>query len=257
MAEKGLNDIKKAAANDGPRGGVLASLSTRGFVGHPGLTIGLATIAGLGLMNLTFLLGLPFLFSMAGLFAGILLVFGFGGGEMRYTLTTGGLERSFRPFAAEYIRIGGRRQTVRFSDIRSYRRDRDLGRDKQEYAFLRLKLRKPPFRMTINSKSGRDAFEAFADAFEAQVSGQGSPAEGGTAGDSNASKPSPVVRREKGFYDTWFAKGLTIVFAVVAVVLSVLQFTGTITGTNLFRLTVIIIPGVLYMAYRCFGWRRP
>lgn len=208
-------------------------------------------------MNLTFLLGLPFLFSMAGLFAGILLVLGFGGGDMRYTLTSTGIERDFRPFAAQYVRIGQRHQKARFSDIRSYRRDRDLGRDKQEYAFLRLRLGKPPYRMTINSKSGRDAFEAFADAFEAQVAGHGSSPEATTAPRSGAGTPAPRVRREKGFYDTWFAKGLTIVFAILAVVLSGLQFTGTVAGTNLFRLTVIIIPGVLYMAYRCFGWRRP
>lgn len=248
-------------AGDHPRGTIVSRLSTRGFFWHPGITVIGATIAGLALMNITFIFGLPIIFGMVGLFAGILLVLGFGGGDMEYVLTRSGIVRTFKPFAARYVRVSTRRQIIAFDDVRSYRRDRDLGRDKGEYAFLRLKLRKRPYRVTINDKSGGEAFNTFADAFEALAGHRPvDPEAGDVTGRAARSRPPPTpsrsIRREKGFYDTFFAKGLTIFFAGVAVALSVFQFTGELSGTNLFRLNVIIVPGVIYMAYRCFGPRR-
>lgn len=215
-------------------GGARATLETRGFIGRPGPTILAATGAGLLGMWISFAFDPPIVVSMAALFAGILLVLGFRAGEMRYRLTGAGLSRSFRPLLARYLRLPGREQSFRFDEMRFYRRDRDWSRYRaEEVESLTIGVRRPPFRVVIHDMIDKGAFGAFADRFE-QLAGQA----------------ETVVARRPGFYQSIRALLLTAVFAVMAAGLLAAFFANMIGPTGIFRLLIVIIPGVIYM-----GWR--
>ncbi|MCB1486485.1 MAG: hypothetical protein KDJ88_03390 [Bauldia sp.] len=230
---------QSAAAGD-QQSGAEAELLTRGFIGRPWPTILLATFAGMLTMSVAILAGLPMIVSTAALFVGIFLVFGFRTGDMGYRLTPEGLARSFRPLAARLVKLPGRKQSFRFEDMRFYRRDRDWSRYRaQEVESLVIGVRKPPYRIVIHDMIDKAAFGEFADLFESFA----------------ARAPRPVERRP-GFYQTIWAKLVTLVFAVFAVALVAAFFAGILSPTGIFRLLIVIIPGVIYMAWRVTRGRR-
>jgi len=228
----------KAGASQ-PRSAVLAEFEARGFVGRPGLTITVAATAGLFAMAISFAFEPPVTVSMLALVAGVLLVLGFRAGDTRYRLTAAGIHRSFRPLAASLFRLPVRAQFFPLTDIRFYRRERDWSRYRaEEVESLTLALRRPPYRMVIHDMADRPGFLAFADRFEELAANDQAP-----------------IRRKPGFYQTGWAKGITVVFAALAAGLVVLFAMGMLGPTAVFRLLVVIVPGVLYMAYRAFGTR--
>lgn len=215
----------------------VATLATRGFVARPGRTIALATVCGLLAMSASFALSLSPFVGMAALVAGILAVFGLRAGDVDFRLTREGLHRTFVPFAG----LGGRSpraQVFAFSEMRSWRRDRDYSRSRQEEVEqLVIALRRPPYRIVIHDMMGKDDFAVFADRFSALASAAGIP-------------------RRPGFYATLWAKLLLVVFALAAGALLALYAAGTLSPTNTFRLMVVILPGVGYMGWRILGGPR-
>jgi hypothetical protein len=206
---------------------VLAELSTRGFVGRPGPTIALATVAGMLAMSVAFTFEPPIFVPMLLLVGGILLVIAFRVGDVRYRLGPEGLERSFRPLAARLFGLRGREQSFRFEDVRFYRRDRDWSRYRaKEVESLVIGLRVSPYRLVIHDLMGRDAFTAFADRFEAMITERG----GG-------------IERRPGFYDSIWALPLTGVFTAAALVLCGVLLIEGLGPTNAFRLLIVIVPG--------------
>ncbi|MCP4380113.1 MAG: hypothetical protein GY798_01575 [Hyphomicrobiales bacterium] len=229
-----MTDQTVGAQPEGATGPPAAELATRGFIGRPWPTILAATFAGLFAMSLSFMVALPILVSMVALFAGILLVFGFRTGDMRYRLTADGLQRSFRPLAARFFHLPGREQTFRFDQMRFYRRDRDWSRYRvQEVESLTIGVRRPPYRIVIHDMIDKAEFGAFADRFE-----------------QLAARDITEIPRKPGFYQSVWAMLLTALFAVIAVVLILLFAIGMLNPTGIFRLLVVIIPGVIYMAWR-------
>lgn len=247
----------KAARIAGPGApDVLVSLQTRGFIGRPGRTILFATVAGMFAMSVTFAFSPPFFVPMAGLIGGIMLVYGFRTGDMRYTLTNEGLNRSFRPLAARVFGLKGREQSFRFDEIRYYRRDRDWARYRaEEVESLKLAVSRPPYRIVITDMLGKDAFADFADIFEALAAGQRRETGAGAKGQAVGGKV-PVIERRPGFYQTIWAKLLTAVFAIMAIALIVAFLAGMLSPTGVFRLLIVIIPGVIYMGWRVLRGRR-
>lgn len=215
----------------------LATLHTRGFAGHPGKTIALATFVGLFAVGTAAAAGLHPFISVVGLVAAIVAVLALGAGDTQVQLTQDGIRRTVTPMAARFIALPPRQQWIPFDAIRAYRRDHDLSRFHGEVAFLTLSLRRPPYRVTIHDRQGAAAFATFADAFE-QLAVQ------------------HHVERRPGFYSTSAALLLTIGFAGSAVVLIAFALMGVLSATSLFRLLVIIIPGTLYMAYRTAAARQ-
>lgn len=215
----------------------LATLHTRGFAGHPGKTIALATYAGLFAVGTIAAIGLHPFIGAVGMIAAIVTVLALGAGDTNVQLTNDGIERLVTPMAARFIALPPRQHWIPFSAIRAYRRDRDLSRFHGEVAFLTLSLRRPPYRVTIHDRQGAAAFAAFADAFEGLAAHHG-------------------INQRPGFYSTIAALLLTVGFALSIVILAGLALTGALSATSLFRLLVIIIPGTLYMAYRTTAARR-
>ncbi|CAN0571691.1 unnamed protein product, partial [Laminaria digitata] len=128
---------------------VLATLHTRGFAGHPGKTIALATYAGLFAVGTAAIIGLHPFIGAVGVIAAILAVLALGAGDTEVQLTGDGMKRTVTPMAAQFIALPPRQQWIPFDAIRAYRRDRDLSRSHGEVAFLTLTLRRPPYRVTI------------------------------------------------------------------------------------------------------------
>ena len=81
--------------------------------------------------------------------------------------------------------------------------------------------------------------------------------------DQNIEETKPVVQEQfslkerKGFYETLFAKIITVFFILLSIGLIYLFIIGTLgKATHIFRLFIIIIPGTIYMAYRVFGKKK-
>lgn len=214
-----------------------ATLATRGFRARPGLTIAAATLAGIAAMAVTFALALPVVVSLAALIAGILAVLALGAADIAWRIAADGIHRRGRPLAAAFLELRPRDRMFRFADIRHYRRETDLSRFHGEVERLTLALRVWPFRIVIHDMAGREPFRAFAAVFERYAAARGIP-------------------RRPGFYDTVWAKLVTFGFAAAALVLAALHMAGALSGTAAFRLSAVIVPGVLYMAWRTFGPRR-
>ncbi|MBK8557713.1 MAG: hypothetical protein IPL65_19080 [Lewinellaceae bacterium] len=249
-----------------------ATLTTNGFSENPIATILIATVAGLTLMMASIMVGMPMLISMAALFGGIFLVYGYGSGHMEYQMTDSGIYRNFTPFGMRYGIGKEQEQFVPWSEIKSYRLEKDFSRQLKEVETLRIYCQKPPFTLWITDQKDKAAFRIFADTFVAYASGQPVPASPSlpmpqaftpmvsAAADAPITRetrsPHPIqqkgIVRKPGFYKTIWAKLLTMFFAVFSLVMLLLLFSGSLSWTSAFRLLVFILPGTAYMVWRSF-----
>ncbi|MEC5127113.1 hypothetical protein VSU19_10155 [Verrucomicrobiales bacterium BCK34] len=232
---------------------ILAVLETNGFGSNPGLTIALATVAGMGAMFVLIMINLHPLFPMVGLLGGILATFGVFAGKMEYRLTSQGLSRYFRPFLRKFLSMKGQTQLFPFSEIESYQLEKDLSRSMTEVETLKIKTQKPPYHVWINDQINPGGFRAFADAFIAQVESVNRKNESSAAMNiaSDAPKPAPI-QRKKGFYESIPAKLLTALFIVATLALAAAFFLDYAKPPHLIRFAIIIVPGTCYMTYRVF-----
>lgn len=207
------------------------SLRTRGFAGHPVLSIAAVCAVGLLAVSVAAMVGIHPLISIPLHVAVIVAALAWLAGDARVRLTDEGIERTVTPLMAKFFAVPDRHQRLGFDDIRAYRRDSDRSRFRGEVAFLTLSLRRPPYRVTIHDMSGKAEFEAFADAFEVLAARHN-------------------IQRRSGFYQSVLARVLTLAFAAIAVALGVLAMNGSLSPQNLFRLWAIIVPGTMYIAYR-------
>lgn len=210
---------------------VLASLQTRGIAGNPGTVIAAATFVGLFAMSVVILADLPILFAAPALILGIVFVLARKAGDMVVQLTETGIERTVTPMLARFVSMQPRRHSFAFADMRDYRRDHDRSRFRGEVNFLSIRLSTRPSRVVIQDMGGEVDLAPFADAFEELAARHG-------------------IRKRPGFYQTVFARGLTALFALSAIVLSGFAALGMLSPTSLFRLLAIILPGTIYMIWR-------
>jgi hypothetical protein len=210
---------------------VLATLQTRGIAGNPGTVIAAATLVGLFAMSLVIMADLPILLAAPALILGIVFVLSRKAGEMSVQLTESGIERTVTPMLARFVSMQPRHHSFAFADMRDYRRDHDRSRFRGEVNFLSIRLSTRPSRVVIQDMGGEIDLSPFADAFEAMALRHG-------------------IRKRPGFYQSVFARVLTALFAVLAIVLSGFALFGMLSPTSLFRLLAIILPGTLYMIWR-------
>ncbi len=240
-----------------PKSPLLASLHTNGFVANPMSSIAIATVCGMGFMFVTILLGAPILISMVGLFGGILLVYGYRVGKVTYDLYEDGIQMSIRRFIPYYLKKKEEQRFVAWKYIKSFKNDFDQQRGGGEYEFLKLYLSKSPGEIWITDQHDKSGFQAFRDAFKEVVRKEHEASTKTQLGEQQSEKVSvktkPTHLIEKvGFYKTITAKVITILFILIAAGLVVLNQTQGLSFRNLFRLELVIIPGVAYMVYRVF-----
>lgn len=71
-------------------------------------------------------------------------------------------------------------------------------------------------------------------------------------GTEEVKTPEPYLVQKPSFYKTRMAKLLTILFVFVAILLILINMNQGLSTRNLFRLEVIIVPGIVYMIYRVY-----
>ena len=231
---------------------VLAQLSTRGFGPRPSRVLIRAVVIGMAAMYAVLLVGAHPLIASAGLLGGLFFVILRASGPTTYTLTTEGFSRVFTPTWGQRTHEA----FYPFEAVRAYRVSRDMSRRLREVESLRIELTRAPRTIVINDQVDPAAFGRFRDAFVEQVErynvAQGTPAPGA----DTPHAASPAIRRRKPFYDTVWAKGVTVLFVAVCAGLVYAAFRGHLRETHLWRLGLFVVPGTAYMVWRTFGGPR-
>jgi len=268
--------------SDGTMGPVITSLSNRGFKTNPAATIIIATFAGMFLMFFGIMLGSPILVSMILLIGGIYFVYGLMAGYTHYDLPEKGLSKSFESFLSKYFKNHRDYSFYPFTSIKSFSITKDLSRSLKEVKTLKIHLDRAPNTLWITNQINPDQFELFSQAFVETVNRYNQGAEETAAqkaktlnleenvvlpreiaplkvdAESFSEKSIPVVnprrkiKRKGGFYKTFWAKLLTVIFLIMSIIFLVLWAGGYLGPTHVFRLLIIILPGTMYMFYRVF-----
>lgn len=240
---------------------LLAQFTTNSFVGNPIGVIILGTAAGMGFMFVGIMLGSPIVLSMILLFAGIGLVYGYMIGKVQYSLYADGIEQRIKKFIPYYLKKKEETRFIKWEQIKSFKNDTDFSRQVKEYEYIKLYLNTPPREIWITDQIDPVGFNVFNSAFllkmqeftpQPQAENEATISYSSFKNVQPSSSIKPIIKQKKSFYNTVFAKVITLLF--VAVSLSIAWF-GIINGmrlTNWFRLGIILIPGTIYMVYRVF-----
>lgn len=147
----------------------LAAFATSRYRITPTLTLLLATLTGLMLMNTSILLGLHLLISCILLIVGILLVFASLGGKVSFTVRNTELEQVITPFFAQFGYIKPLRRTISWEEITALRRGM-LGTDSRKaVSFIQLTLKTPPYSLIIRNTDQSPAFPDFCQKLQEQL----------------------------------------------------------------------------------------
>ncbi|MGV3596920.1 MAG: hypothetical protein ACO1PI_03575 [Bacteroidota bacterium] len=249
---------------------------------EPGMMAGVvfgATFAGLGAMFTLIILGAPVWLTVI-VFIGIIALIIF---SLLYTgefwLYNDRLEQKLTPKLP--LALKPKQAVFYWRDLESCLLDSELSRSSGERKYIKLYFINPPRTVAFNEGNdaeSRERFAAFADKFIAlldteKTSGndqsvntviESAPTTENAEANNAYVKQQPVVekpikaRARKGFYNTIWAKLLTVVFLVCTATITALYFfpetfgISSLSGRNSWRLWAIIIPGTLYMMSRTF-----
>lgn len=142
-----------------------------------------------------------------------------------------------------------------WDQIEWYQDGSELGRNGSEYHYLNIKF-KDGTKFSITSQHGeRHDFFALSEAFLENVQNRPSSDVLSKEIPALSSKGAAKIRRKKSFYETRFAKALSLFFLLftLAIVFVVFSMYEQPKMTHLFRIFIVLIPGTAYMIYRSFG----
>lgn len=215
----------------------------------------IVTFLSLMVMSILINLGVPILIVVAVFLINIYVLIMWRSGSVRYDLYSWGFTQHLSPTFNKNRRI---KRVFTWDDVKSYQVGIDMNRQKQEYNYLKLSLRKAPNHIQIqDTESTMDMFMRFREAFVEQIEHFNASPETATPAPSPAEPVHRPIKKRKDFYKTFVAKAFTLVMVVFSLVLVgyvVMNF-GDVRRTNMFRIFAIILPGTLYMVYRVF-WMR-
>lgn len=240
----------------------IAQFTTNSFIDNPVGSIIIATVGGIGLMFVTIMIGLPIFFSMAALIIGILLVYGMVIGKVTYRLYENGVHQHIQRKLPYLLFKKESERTIPWKSIRSFK----VGSDKQRYGgvyqYLKLYLTVSPNEIWLTDQHDKEGFNIFREAFEQQI-------EKGKQSTSTKNKPiEPVynkevntasaktstqhIKQKKEFYDTWWAKIITVLFIFFTGFIILLAYLAGASITIWWKILIVMIPGTTYMTYRTF-----
>jgi hypothetical protein len=253
---------------------------------EPGMMAGVvfgATFAGMGAMFTLIIVGAPVWLTVA-VFLGVIALVIF---SLIYTgefwLYNDRLEQKLTPKLP--IVLKPKQAVYYWRDLDSYLLDSELTRSSGERKYIKLYFINPNRVVAFNEGNDADTrrqFAAFAEKFvvlldtkeaidsdqsvKSVIDAPDSPEN--TIADAEYLQPQPIIenpikaRRREGFYDTIWAKILTLVFLVcTAIILALYFFPETfglspLNGRNSWRLWAILIPGTLYMMGRTYWTKK-
>lgn len=234
----------------------ITSFTTNSFVYNPTKTILNAVFTGMGFMFITIFLGAPTIISMIALFSGILLIYGYRIGKVKYSLYPFGIHQTIKKFIPDMLGKEAEERLITWNFINSYKIDKDLSKSLTTYHFIKLYLNVSPKEIWITDQVDKEGFEKFRFEFEKLIQEHEiirAENDFNPRSISNVEDIRPqYVKRKRGFYSTIFAKIVTLFFVVVSILLFLFAIKSGMRLTNWFRLGVVIIPGIIYMVYRVF-----
>lgn len=178
-----------------------------------------------------------------------------------YELYNEGIRQIFSSWIAQKRKSNSKVRDILWSDIESYSNDTDYQRSMKEYEYLKLYLNKKPREIWITDQHNRSGFEQFRDLFLTLVETRNTSllekepenfVPGRVQAGSAYMREAYEIPKRKSFYRTNFAKALTLLFVFVCGGLLYWGFRNGMRDVNWFRLSIIVIPGTLYMVYRVF-----
>jgi hypothetical protein len=224
----------------------ICDFHTRSFISNPIGSIVQATIVGLVLMSLGISLNAPIYVSMALLFSGILLVYANSIGSVHYQLFHEGIGQTYTSWAASKFGRKSKSRFFKWNDIRSYKNDREMRRNTQEYEYLKLYLNKNPGQLWITDQVNSEGFRLFKEQFLMLMNEKTSVSE--SMQTSEVSLPA----RQKSFYESLTARIITLFFLFLCGGLIYWAAAYGMRETNWIRLAGILVPGTAYLVYRVF-----
>lgn len=255
-----------------------ATFHTNGFIS--GSTMRWVIIISQGSLFLlvpVFALGLHPIFAAALLLITMYVGFQMVTGKVTYVVDETGIIKDVEPTMFKNFWKKKSFQYFSWDKVKSFKAGTDASRDLEEFEFLTIYMTNGQTLELNTKKSDEAAFREFERVFRHYVVAVG---EEGLP-DSNQpvsvqlakeamSDPeqrkqramhkeaeTPVIKhriREKpNFYQTVFAKVLTIFFVILCIVLAlVMAFSGLGSFSSLFRLGFVLVPGTIYLFYRVF-----
>ncbi|MCB0734003.1 MAG: hypothetical protein H6608_05675 [Flavobacteriales bacterium] len=246
---------------------------TKGFVkGELVSNILITMLISMSLMMGLIMMGVHIYIVTAALIGSMFGILHVLSGRTRYTINEHGLERYVQP---NFKRFKETTTLYTWNDIKSYKRGDDLNRSRQVFHYLNISVRKAPGRLRISDDKGdKSLFKTFADVFESYVDHPDKQDVTGVAPIPPSQKsledaaedamiqkgrqPEPTssgntrIKKEQTFYQTTFAKVMTIGLIFLCGFLINWGFQNGMREFNWFRLGVIVIPGTIYMIIRVF-----
>lgn len=215
----------------------------------------------MNLMFFSILVGAPIVVSMGVLILGILMVFGFTVGETTYTLYENGLQQNIKTYILFKVLNRTKVRFILWETIRSYKSDIEVGKSMKEYEYLKLKLRKSPFKIWITDQIDRHGFVTFRDDFIDKVEeynynhSKNKNLESTTVVKASEPHSDEKARIENtpSFYGTLASKILTVFFVGLVVAIQYYANNIGLSPGSSFKLNVVLIPGTAYLIYRTFG----
>lgn len=173
--------------------------------------------------------------------------------EATFTITDKTIERNLSSKSALFRKNSNKIYT--WNDIKSYKSGTDKGRYRGEYQFVTIYFKNgDTWEFNDNYGEQSIAFGAFLTVFlekTKQHNEQAQRSKQEATASIHTEVPVLEIERKKTFYETIFAKILTIVFIVFIVAIYVYG-KNYMSATSYFKLYIILIPGVAYMYYRTF-----
>ena len=236
----------------------------------PAILIYLMVSAGMGAVFITIFLGLPWVVSIVALVGPMFLIIGLTAGKTEYIIDVDFLEKKLVTFLREK-RID-RKYT--WNEITSFKEGKDMNRSYEEYSFIEINF-KDWTTWQITDQVDKAGFEKFREVFLQAVQQRNEPATETnsaqatvaatqvSAASQSANKPQAatanhLIIQKKTLYETVWAK---VFFWAMALFVSGIwgfllvnpQYRSFTTG---FRITFVIIPGLLYLYYRIYIKRK-
>jgi hypothetical protein len=255
---------------------IRATFTTNSFTSNPYMVIALGVFLGTTLMFFGIIIGVPVILSMVLLFAGIGIPYGYGMGKVQYSLTQQGIEQNIRRFIPYAVKGKEEIRMITWDKISSFKTDTDKKRYGGDYEFIKLYLKISPGEIWITDQQDKAGFQIFRNAFllmvgavnaqkakaakatlQPQPVSENSPSinEGHYRSQSDvlhSINENPLIRQRKSFYETFFAKVLTLFFTLFTILLIWIFCYQGMHFTNWFKLMFIVLPGTVYMLYRVF-----
>lgn len=222
----------------------LAHLKTNSFVTNPIQAIFLAMAVGMTLMFVSIALNGSIYVSMGALFLGIMVVYGYSAGKIKYTLVDEGIHQEIKLFIPYFLFKKTSYRKIEWKDIRSFKHDTDMKRGMRTYEYLKLYLNKAPSEIWITNEHNKEDFDVFVAVFKRAIQN--------SVPSQSVTQEKKHITQKKSFYSSRFAYALSIFFAILCLALLYYGYQYGFNKRNWFRMAAIIVPGTIYMFIRVF-----